>query len=597
METVLSVLWFVIPVTLGFGLVRALWPRAAPRLAVQVALSPGVGLGACSAVLFGWLLVVGHPSRAVVFIELGLAGWLGWLGFRGNSTNPDGAGKVPGSKLLLAAAGLVLGLAALVVILEAIRTPHGDVDAWGNWNVKAKILYLGGAHWRDAFTDAWLRAASDPGLKYDLNQVMRYPLLLPLSVAGGWLFVCSDSLAVPAATAALFTVATAFLLGSALAALRGRDYGLIAAAIFASSGLLIEFSGSQTADIPLGFFFLATFVLLAFYDREKNRRYLILAGITAGLAAWTKNEGLAFVIAVAVSRALLVRRRRDLLWYGLGCAVPVLMVLYVKVFLAPGQDYFIARQDLGTIAKLTDLWRYKTVGEAFRSGFGHPGLLSLCALILGVRVTDGERRGVVAALVTLVLMLMSYFMVFILIPFNLEFQIDAVINRLAIQVWPSILFLYFRSVTPLSDLRTSGRLGRLRAGAATAIFAVVLAIAIYLAGVMARHWSRDPLALRKKTELGIEEIGRREEPLKAVLPEHGVVGYTSDTGDIYEYVWTRYHLAPRIVVNSPEPEVVVLNRHDDGVASVEERAGMRLYGFGTGIYVEDRRGMHQEHPK
>jgi hypothetical protein len=112
-----------------------------------------------------------------------------------------------------------------------------------------------------------------------------------------------------------------------------------------------------------------------------------------------------------------------------------------------------------------------------------------------------------------------------------------------------------------------------------------------------KRLSRDPLALRKKTELEIEEIGRREEPLKAVLPEHGVVGYTSDTGDIYEYVWTRYHLAPRIVVNLPEPEVVVLNRHDDGVASVEERAGMKLYGFGTGIYVEDRRGMHQEHPK
>jgi hypothetical protein len=66
---------------------------------------------------------------------------------------------------------------------------------------------------------------------------------------------------------------------------------------------------SQYADIPLSFFFLATVALVHFY-RQRSVQIpdgrpiclLVLAGVAAGFAAWTKNEGLLFLVALLVSQ-------------------------------------------------------------------------------------------------------------------------------------------------------------------------------------------------------------------------------------------------------------------------------------------------------
>jgi hypothetical protein len=58
----------------------------------------------------------------------------------------------------------------------------------------------------------------------------------------------------------------------------------------------IVHGGAQYAEPPLMFFFTATVFLVAFkFEMVEQYSMLVLAGVTAGLSAWTKNEGLLFI--------------------------------------------------------------------------------------------------------------------------------------------------------------------------------------------------------------------------------------------------------------------------------------------------------------
>jgi len=98
------------------------------------------------------------------------------------------------------------------------------------------------------------------------------------------------------------------LIWAALSILRGRNQGYLGGLVLMGSPFFIVLGASQFADIPLAFFFLLTFVFIFFHNRfsEDERGLLILAGLTAGLSAWTKNEGLLFLILVVLTRFIMI---------------------------------------------------------------------------------------------------------------------------------------------------------------------------------------------------------------------------------------------------------------------------------------------------
>ncbi len=98
-----------------------------------------------------------------------------------------------------------------------------------------------------------------------------------------------------------------------------------------------------------------------------SKGLLSLAGLTAGFAAWTKNEGMLFVFAavVALTAATLFKRgfRNSVRTLGLFLIglIPVLLVIfYFKARYAPPNDLF-GSHDLGPfLARLRDSHRYAT---------------------------------------------------------------------------------------------------------------------------------------------------------------------------------------------------------------------------------------------
>ncbi len=273
----------------GFGLVRWMFPQphalvAAQHLAVFTRHRVGRGhrivlvffdAGAGGAERHG--AGIGDGAAVVIALALGAArqesGHAARLGHR----------RVPAVPWYLTALFVLAIVLALTMFLGAVGyNPHGDEGAWSIWNLRARFLFRAGAFWRDAFSSdlAWTHPD--------------YPLLLP--GAGGSVLEAQPGRnppTRPSPIAFLFSLGTAGLLVSALGALRGKAHALLAGTILLGTASFIALSAALYGDVPLSFYILATLALICLQDRHPdNLRFSALAGLMAGFAAWTRNEGI-----------------------------------------------------------------------------------------------------------------------------------------------------------------------------------------------------------------------------------------------------------------------------------------------------------------
>lgn len=247
---------------------------------------------------------------------------------------------------------LVVALVGASVYFVAVSatTPHGIWDAWAIWNARARFLFRG-------YPDVWTQAFS-PALDWSHPD---YPLLVPVSVARAWAYVGGDDVAVPILLAATFTagIVSTAAVSVARSAIAWR--GVLTAVMILASPAFLANAVSQCADIPLAFYVLTTCVIVGRATEAGGRSgWWAVAGIAAGLAAWTKNEGLAFTAIVLVICAAWGYRSRR--WRGLAAiaslfagAAPILAALVVfKLFLAPPNDLIAAQSIDHVLSHLRD---------------------------------------------------------------------------------------------------------------------------------------------------------------------------------------------------------------------------------------------------
>ncbi len=456
----------------GYFLSTIFWPRR-PSSSFEVLfcifLSTGLATGLSSLVLIFDLSVgLGHliALDALLFGLLALAYVITRARKSIRPVPPASSVQKARSwldRVLITSFAFVTLVALYTSVLRCIVHPHGEGwDAFSIWNLHARFLFRGGTAWRDGFTSIILWSHPD------------YPLLLPGAIAHFWIYLGHETQGVPAIIGLVFTFGTAGLLFSSLGIVRGCRSALLGTMALLSTPFFVEQGTSQYADVPLSFFYLAAISLLSVNDHfsaasptARSKSLIALAGSAAGFAAWTKNEGLLFLLAFAIAQIVTAARSkaanheargRSEDWTGavpmfVGMLPVLLVIVWFKHFIAPEGDLFPDRA--AAIQKLADASRYKITFNWFWKEFFRfgdwlllPATVVIPLLYIPANKSDQTRarQGFQTAIVAIGLTLAGYFAIYVITPHDLYWHLRNSLGRLFLQVWPSAIFMFFSAL-------------------------------------------------------------------------------------------------------------------------------------------------------
>ena len=260
-----------------------------------------------------------------------------------------------------------------IYFFDSIQNPHGLWDAWGDWNLGAKFISRDPNGWAHSF--------------HQITSSMfhtDYPLLQKGYIARCWILAKTETVWIPIFFCFIFTFCTIGLLASSVSFFTNKTNGLIAGLILLCTPFFMTMGDSQYADNTVGYFYLATIVFLTFARSGKfiKPHFLIAAGITAGLAGWSKNEGLFFIVFLIASQLTLLffKNYRELLvemkYLLIGMLPILILIVYYKTNVAPPNDIVDVHKEQ-TFAKLADYSRYATVSKWYFDQFSAFGKWAL----------------------------------------------------------------------------------------------------------------------------------------------------------------------------------------------------------------------------
>lgn len=443
----MTVVALAAPILLGLALAAFLAPpaRRPAAVALWLGLAVPVTLGAASLLRFGWLLLAGPSAPGFAALQLGAAvvvGGAAWARRQRHGAMPLPVvpeTPAPRWQVALATTGALTALLALA--FSAAGHPHGRSDAVMIYNMRARFVLRAGEHWRDAFSPIMTQSHPD------------YPPHLPLAIESLWRALGSETIAVPIAVALCSTAAIAALVGAGAALARGPALAPVAlAAVVGFDAFMTRMGAGQLADVPLTTCFTAAFVALGLRERtgdDAGRAWLPVVGAATALAAWTKNEGLLFAVAVGAGLVAAGWRRgpRALaadVGLALAGALPVAVGLVTfKLLLAPDNDLFVGQASGTMAARALSPSRWWTIAAWTTHGLILMPIYVLAGWVALSGVAPGARKdpALRAVVVTLAVVLAGYLAVFLITPLPLAWQLEVSISRLLLHVWPAFVWV------------------------------------------------------------------------------------------------------------------------------------------------------------
>jgi hypothetical protein len=443
--SVLSLLAFSLPILTGTLIVHLLWigKNNPIELLLKLFLGMGLGLGISSLLYFAYLIFfAGRPY--FLYVELALF----FIVLAAVYTKHKKTVYVPSPRLsvsflqivILIIAGFVSVSSFLGLINYSRQRGHGDWDAWMIYNRAARFIYRDQETWQNAFS-------RDMDLVFHAD----YPPLLALNIASRWDILNEETIYVPMIQGFLFSLAALGLCFGALASLKSLGQGALGLILLSGVTLFMGEGGRQTADVPMAYYMLASVVFLFFYYHEKRAILMVLAGFMAGLAAWTKNEGILFLCAttgIIGIAALWKRSLQSLLFYFSGLFLPLAFLFYFKSQLAPSSE-FLSAGGGKIIQDLTDTSRHQMIFNAFKGFLLHSGgwnnvgiflVLFGYLLIFHSRIKDNP-EAVFIGLAIFVCQIIGYYVSYLISPYDLQWHISYSLNRLFVQIYPATVFL------------------------------------------------------------------------------------------------------------------------------------------------------------
>ena len=458
-----------VPIATAFFIINMAWPGKGffkSEFSVIISLSIGLGLGLSSWLFFTCLVLFGSVTKHFIWFDfiLLLICFLFFLYKKKNTFTSNQKPEFVSADrkwfhYLLYTGFIILSLIAIIsFVLRVINDPHGSWDAWNIYNLGARFIYRGSAKWTIAFSNPYDWSLPD------------HPLLISGNVARIWSYVGHETLMAPVAQAFLFTCATVMLTVFSLSRLQNKNQGLIAGMVLLGTSFFIYNGSSLIADVPVGFYILATVVLYCFIDEgtKKKPGLIFICGAMAGCAAWTKDEGLLLIASIFIARFIVVTLQngpgaffKEAVIFSAGLTPVLIIIAYFKFLLASQNIVYlkdqltpaithILNQDFNVLFNsLTDISKYIIIAKTFLVKFYDLEkwmLIVFPVFILLMGRSDKKRNnpGIYTSLLILMIMLCGYFTVYLVYPLdNLEWLLEATTKRLLLQILPGSIFVFF----------------------------------------------------------------------------------------------------------------------------------------------------------
>jgi len=434
----LSLLALFPRVLLGFFISHWIWPSRRPSdLLIKLALALPLGVGISSLLSFMWIWA-GLDLNWYAWIETILMISAGvfaiWPSKHEIQTVLSNLGATPKriSKVWSLLLLLSIFLFSAFFWENSFNNPHGLWDAWSNWNVVARFVYRGGADWQGTF----LRIYGHPD----------YPFLLTMTNSTTWELLQKDTTRGPIMLAFTFGLSMIGLMFTLVNSIRGQRQASLAAILLATQPIVAYHGMALYADVPEAYYFLAAVGLGAIFLSRRESPIAILAGIIAGLGAWTKNEGLTFIVICLMfwmGLFLFSENKTGLKEFLFGLAFPSLVLILFKIFLAPGNDLLTDQHDL--LVKITDIQRYRMIFESGVNMFwtfgSQPVSITTALMIYSILVgkTKLSVKGSVMIALAVFGQALVYFLIYLTTPYNLNWHLSTSLSRLFLHLFPSAL--------------------------------------------------------------------------------------------------------------------------------------------------------------
>jgi hypothetical protein len=195
------------------------------------------------------------------------------------------------------------------------------------------------------------------------------------------------------------------------------------------------------------------------FSREVMAADATLAGLSAGLAAWTKHEGILFLAILSALWVLSRWRRRtralnEAMRFTAGAAVPLITLIFFKIFFAAPTGLIEENTGGSITTKLLDAARHTQIILATAprlvnwGGWTWPVVLPLLLVWSTLSVNRSVGRRSTEVWITfgvVILMMAGYYLAYAISPYDLAWHIETSIDRVMVQLWPTFLLGCFMS--------------------------------------------------------------------------------------------------------------------------------------------------------
>jgi hypothetical protein len=184
--------------------------------------------------------------------------------------------------------------------------------------------------------------------------------------------------------------------------------------------------------------------------------------LSAGAAAWTKNEGLLFALAIPISIALTAtkderkQRIQSAVQFATGLALPFALVVATKLVVG-GESDLAADFSTASLGRIFEASRHLMIIESFFRTLitltGVPLLVALIALCfwLGFAKHSDNTRWLAVGATALALQFAGYYFIYLITDRDLAWHLGTSNLRLFVQLWPSVLLLLFVALRPFPN--------------------------------------------------------------------------------------------------------------------------------------------------